>query len=324
MKNILFSKDIYNYFKEMDYHIVNPFPIVNNKDTVFYSAGIQPLLNSYLNDELEDKKNLFIAQPVIRTQYLDVLSEGTSLAFINSTTAKFNLSENEYLKLIKDWLDFFYQLGLEKRNLTSCCDFYEDKWNNINLSGNRTFYYYNNIEIGDTTFFTRIDNEKIDSMCDLGFGIERIRWCINGNKSYFNLFSDSDKLSSSEKGLISAITLLAICGVKPSQKNSGYRARLFSKKLADLLSSSKLNVEDLKYFKECILYWQDWQKISDAFDFSIIENEYERNCNSNIINMLVNEGYKVAGININIPWNEMQKRLSSSGVPKERIKKIIR
>ncbi len=324
MKNILFSKDIYNYFKEMDYHIVNPFPIVNNKDTVFYSAGIQPLLNSYLNDELEDKKNLFIAQPVIRTQYLDVLSEGTSLAFINSTTAKFNLSENEYLKLIKDWLDFFYQLGLEKRNLTSCCDFYEDKWNNINLSGNRTFYYYNNIEIGDTTFFTRIDNEKIDSMCDLGFGIERIRWCINGNKSYFNLFSDSDKLSSSEKGLISAITLLAICGVKPSQKNSGYRARLFSKKLADLLSSSKLKVEDLKYFKECILYWQDWQKISDAFDFSIIENEYERNCNSNIINMLVNEGYKVAGININIPWNEMQKRLSSSGVPKERIKKIIR
>lgn len=324
MKNILFSKDIYNYFKEMDYHIVNPFPIVNNKDTVFYSAGIQPLLNSYLNDELEDKKNLFIAQPVIRTQYLDVLSEGTSLAFINSTTAKFNLSENEYLKLIKDWLDFFYQLGLEKRNITSSCDFYEDKWNNINLSGNRTFYYYNNIEIGDTTFFTSIDNEKIDSMCDLGFGIERIRWCINGNRSYFNLFSDSDKLSSSEKGLISAITLLAICGVKPSQKNSGYRARLFSKKLADLLSSSKLNVEDLKYFKECILYWQDWQKISDAFDFSIIENEYERNCNSNIINMLVNEGYKVAGININIPWNEMQKRLSSSGVPKERIKKIIR
>ena len=62
----------------------------------------------------------------------------------------------------------------------------------------------------------------------------------------------------------------------------------------------------------------------NSFDFSIIENEYERNCNSNIINMLINEGYKVAGININIPWNEMQKRLSSSGVPKERIKKIIR
>lgn len=324
MKNILFSKDIYNYFKEMEYEIVNPFPIVNNKDTIFYSAGIQPLLNSYLKGELDSEKSLFIAQPVIRTQYLEALSEGTSLAFINSTTSKFNLSESEYLKLVNDWLDFFYQIGLEKGNITTSCDFYEDRWNNINLSGNRTFYYYNNIEIGDTTFFTKIDNQNIDSMCDLGFGIERLRWSANHNSSYFNLFSDSSELSPREKGLISAISLLALQGVKPSQKNSGYRARLFSKKLADLLSSRKLNLEDLKYFKECITYWQDWQKICDNFDFSLIENEYERNCNSNIVNMLVNEGYKVGGINVNITWHEMKKRLYSGGVSKERIKKIIR
>ena len=60
-----------------------------------------------------------------------------------------------------------------------------DNWNNINLEGNRTFYYYNNIEISDTTFFKKVDNDKIETMCDLGFGIERLRWCVN-NASYYD------------------------------------------------------------------------------------------------------------------------------------------
>ena len=112
MKNILFSSDIYKFFSENDYKIIKPFNIVNNKDTVFYSAGIQPLLSEYLNGNIKENENLFIAQPVIRTQYLDTLDEGTSLAFINSTTSRFNLSEREYKKLVNDWLDFFYQIGI--------------------------------------------------------------------------------------------------------------------------------------------------------------------------------------------------------------------
>ena len=323
MKNILFSSDIYKFFSENDYKIIKPFNIVNNKDTVFYSAGIQPLLSEYLNGNLNENGNLFIAQPVIRTQYLDTLDEGTSLAFINSTTSRFNLSEREYKKLVNDWLDFFYQIGLEKQNITISEDYYIDNWNNINLEGNRTFYYYNNIEIGDTTFFKKVDNDKIETMCDLGFGIERLRWCVN-NASYYDLFSDSKLLLPREKALISALSLLSVCNVKPSWKNSGYRARLFSKKLAELLNSRRLDELELSYLKECITYWKDWQKIDTTIDENNVINEYERNCHSNIISLLVNEGYNVGKLNVNGSWNDFKTRLRSAGVPKERIKNLIR
>lgn len=323
MKNILFSSDIYKFFSENDYKIIKPFNIVNNKDTVFYSAGIQPLLSEYLNGNIKENENLFIAQPVIRTQYLDTLDEGTSLAFINSTTSRFNLSLAEYKKLVKDWLEFFYQIGLDKRNITISEDYYIDNWNNINLEGNRTFYYYNNIEIGDTTFFKKVDNDKIETMCDLGFGIERLRWCVN-NASYYDLFSDSKLLLPREKALISALSLLSVCNVKPSWKNSGYRARLFSKKLAELLNSRRLDELELSYLKECITYWKDWQKIDTLIDENNVINEYERNCHSNIISLLVNEGYNVGKLNVNGSWNDFETRLRSAGVPKERIKNIIR
>ena len=112
MKNILFSKDIYEFFKNNNYQLINPFNIVNNKDTVFYSAGIQPLLLEYLDGNISNNQKVFIAQPVIRTQYLNSLDEGISLAFINGTTSSFNLTQNEYEKLVSDWLDFFYQIGL--------------------------------------------------------------------------------------------------------------------------------------------------------------------------------------------------------------------
>ena len=323
MKNILFSSDIYNFFSENDYKIIKPFNIVNNKDTVFYSAGIQPLLSQYLNGNIKENENLFIAQPVIRTQYLDTLDEGTSLAFINSTTSRFNLTETEYKRLVNDWLEFFYQIGLDKRNITISEDYYIDNWNNINLEGNRTFYYYNNIEIGDTTFFKKVDNDKIETMCDLGFGIERLRWCVN-NTSYYDLYSDSKVLLPREKALISALSLLLVCNVKPSWKNSGYRARLFSKQLAELLDSRRLNEIELSYLKECITYWKDWQKIDTLIDENNVINEYERNCHSNIVSLLVNEGYNVGKLNVNGSWNDFKTRLRSAGVPKERIKNLIR
>lgn len=324
MKNILFSKDIYDYFKDNNYTIMKPANIVNDRDTVFYSAGIQPILSEYLNHNLEEKQDIFVAQPVIRTQYQNSLGEGTSLAFINATTSKFNLSEEDYKKLVNDWLEFFYELGLDKRKFSTRSDFYRGKWDEMELSGKRTFYYYDDLEVGDTTFFTDVANENIETMCDLGFGLERLRWSTNKDKSYYDLYNESRNISPQEKALMSALALLNVCKVKPSNKSYGYRARSFSKKLAELLESKKLIEEDVDYINQCIKYWEEWQQTPNISDFNQIEKEYERNCNHNIIEELANEGYNVRGININISWEEMQKRLRSSAVPKERIKQIIR
>ena len=46
------------------------------------------------------------------------------------------------------------------------------------------------------------------------------------------------------------------------------------------------------YLKECLAYWEDWQKVNSKIDELEIINVYERNCNANVINLLVNEEYK--------------------------------
>ncbi|MDD2495417.1 MAG: hypothetical protein PHD15_07300 [Clostridia bacterium] len=324
------SKELKKYFIERGYNCIPPYQIANNNDTVFLTAGIQPLLSDYRIGKFNsDKYNkLYLSQPVIRTQYINGIKEGFSIAFINSTSAGFNISEEEHNKLVNDWIELFYLIGMTTDNISTISKDYVRDWGDLIVCGKKIFYYYNNIELGDTTFFDRIQrNGKsigIDSMSDVGFGLERIRWCIN-NKSYYDIYSDSKQLDVEVKAYLSAIALLTVNNIVPTNKNSGYRARQFSKKLAVLLNGKKFSEEESKYLDECMLYWNDWQEKKEPSDMNIIKQEYVRNCNRFIIDKLIDEGYKnLNGININISREEMAKRLISSGVEKDNVKKLIR
>ncbi len=325
--NLLDSKKIYSFFQEREYNCLKSFPVVNNNDTIFITAGIQPILKSYTDGNISDSNNIFIAQPVIRTQYVNSIEEGYSISFVNVTTAGFNNSEEEYFKMIKDWYEFLEAIGIYSKRITTLSDTYEDNWGNLNVIGKRTFHYYKDIELGDTTFFTSItsNNKKlnINSMCDLGFGLERLRW-LSTEKSYFDLYTTSKELNSDLKAYLSVIALLAVNNVVPSNKSSGYRARLFSKKVVSLLEANVLNEEENKYLNECIKYWLEFQSVKNI-DKNIINNEYIRNGNRFIIDLLTNEGYKnLSGINVNISREELNKRLLSSGVEEERVKRLWR
>ena len=98
-------------------------------------------------------------------------------------------------------------------------------------------------------------------MSDVGFGLERIRWLVN-NGSYFDLYSDSSKIASYVKAYISVIALLRVNNINPSNKSYGYRARLFSKKLVNLLEAKPFTPELDNYLNEAIKYWQNWQEIN--------------------------------------------------------------
>ena len=331
--DLLHSKDTNEYFSSNGYDVMFPYPIVNERDTVFTTAGIQPLIRSYLAGELDSNKKYFVPQSVIRTQFFDQITEGTSLAFVNGTSAKFNLSEEEYNKIVADYINYFYQTGLAKSRITAVKDDkpYTDNWNGIELTGNRTFYYCDDLEIGDATFFTSVGTPKIETFCDLGFGVERLRWSQDRSKSYFNLQSDTkDMLSPREKGLISAISLLTLCEVKTSNKGNGYQAKRYFKGLAKLLNKQEIEGEILKYFDECIAYWRDWQKVEDNSSnvevIAKISEEYIKNCMLVIIDELANEGYPVRGIakKLGITWDEFEYKLAQSGVPKEKIKTLRR
>ena len=161
-------------------------------------------------------------------------------------------------------------------------------------------------------------------MSDVGFGLEKIRWLINGG-SYFDLYSDSSKIDSYIKAYLSVIALLRVNDIKPSNKNYGYRARLFSKKLVNLLEAKTLSLELQNYLMEALKYWKIWQDIDNEIETDIIEQEYIRNCNRYIIDILTSEGYNnLSGININVSREEFKKKLLSSMVEPEKIKKLLR
>lgn len=327
-KRLMNPIELKEYFIDKNYNCLSPYNIVNNSDTVFFTAGIQPILADFRISKISNTRKIYLSQPVIRTQFASSISEGSAISFINSTTSGFNISENEHNELVKDWIELFCKFGMKFDNISTKSKDYERIWGNLLVSGKKTFYYYNNIELGDTTFFTSItkDNQNIgiDTMSDVGFGLERIRWCLDGD-SYFNLYSESQNITAEIKAYLSALALLAVNEVKPSNKNSGYRVRLFSKKLANLLNGKELTSDLKKYLYECIKYWSEWQEINKKIDTTVIEKEYTRNCNRFIIDKLISEGYtNLSGININVSKDEFEKKLLCSGVDSQKVKKIVR
>lgn len=329
MKNILFdSNSLKDFFKEKDYNCLKPYSIVNNNDTVFISAGIQPLLRSYREDKINDSEKLYVAQPVIRTQYSNSVEEGASIAFTNMTTSCFNHSEKEHINMVQHWYELLGEAGINKKDIIINSDVYQTKWGDLELCGKRTFHYYKDVEIGDTTFFTKIidNNSKnvAESMSDLGFGLERVRWLIIGN-SYYDICSDSTELDIQLKAYLSVIALLAVNHIKPSNKNTGYRARMFSKKLVNLLEGRNLTLIEEKYLDECIEYWKEWQEELNFQDKQMIIDEFVRNGNRYILDQLSILGFNnLSGININVSRDEFEKKLIGSGIDKEKIKKLVR
>lgn len=321
-----------HYFGDNGYDIVKPYNVVNNNsDTVFITAGIQPILNDVIEGNIISDKNMFIGQPVIRTQFIDSLSEGYSLAFVNGTSVAFDNSYDNYTKMILDWLELFYDLGLKKENFTFSEKDYERNWGNLIVKGYKKFLYYNGLELGDATFFYDIDaidrDININTFSDIGFGLERVKWCVNPDNGYYDINDSSEDIDPQVKAFLSVIALLVVNGVKPTNKNSGYRLRLFCKKMISLIGVNDLDKDIDKYLDECINYWMEWQNrqdISISNCREILSKELVRCGNRYIIDKLLEEGYiNIKGININVDREEFVRRLSNSSVDKKILRKVI-
>ena len=332
--DLLIPNEISAFFNDKNYTNITPYKIdeiPEDNKTIFITAGIQPSIDTYKKMNTDEKTTTFISQPVLRTQYLDSIEEGSSIAFVNPTTAGFNINKKDYESMIKDWYNFFNQIGLNTENISTQDRECNTVWGDLSLKGISTFYYYNktnvgNVEIGDSTYFDEIystsgNHLKIKTLSDLGFGLERLRWCtFEDEKSYFDIYSDSRNIDSRKKGLISALSVLGINNVQPSQKNQGYRARHFSKKLVNEKDGNDLNIEEQKYLVECLKYWSDWENIDLTKEkaqkaYSIIKKEFDRNCNSLLISKLNPEQKElVKRVNVNLPREDFIKRLASAKI----------
>lgn len=315
---LLGQREVLNkYFRDNDFIIAEPVSVINgNKETIFTTAGVQSL-SCYIHDEDHlPSSPIFIAQPVMRTQFLDVIDEGSSINFINVATVGFNQTPEQHIASLDIWMDLFKKLGFRDELFAYKVKEFSRYWGDKQIIGEKVFIIYDGLEIGDASYVDNIDQKTRQpiSLSDIGFGLERIRWILSGG-SYFDIQvkGPGNLLSKEAQVYCSSLSLLASEGLEPSNKGAGYRFRLLSKRLVKDLGINHECVE--AYIESCYDYWKHWAgtPCSKEDAINMIKKENTRNFNRLLLDelssYLVKEGQ---GINVNVPTDIFVKRLKGT------------
>lgn len=147
------------------------------------------------------------------------------------------------------------------------------------------------------------------TLIDEGFGLERIKW-VTTNNNYFDLYTNSSAIGPKIKAIISAIVLIILNGVPPSNKAAGYRIRKFSKELINSYGIDVINEDVDGYIDECIRYWSEWYYgviVNHDVIKKTLLKEFERNGNRFLIEN--SKHIEKTNVDINLPREEFVKRL---------------
>lgn len=278
---------IESYFQEKGFGVRKPMIITGAKSTLLMTSGIQQLEPYYFHYQGTYQIFPYLTfQPVIRTQYFsDVnISDGVFTIFVNGSII--GILRREHLSPVyESCLKFFEELFHAKKSelvinerswrmIKGRMD--ERRIDFIDETEKFTSQGIEGIEVGDIVI-KRIRNSPEDFIVfDCGFGIERLLLSLYGIGSFEDFEKKHPKISNALKSLM----LLNASGVVPSNKDKGYRVRLFSKYLiSELCRDSSF----FQYFRidQILDYYQQIFTIIDyPGDFSnrrILITELMRN-----------------------------------------------
>ena len=312
-----------NYFLENGFSSHSAKSILNeNGTTLFTSAGVQVLDNCILRNGEAPTDSIIVSQPSLRTQYADSIGEGNSLSFVNICTETANATPEVHFQNLDKWLGFLSKLGvyvgdltLHKRNLVQ-------KWGEMTVQSDIVAIFYKGLEIGDGNYNYGFNPEpsSIKTVSDFGFGLERLTWILRKG-SYFDAIGPlTESLNGDNKvqEIVKTVALLASSGLTPSNKDKGYRFRLFTKKLVELSFPKHLQLSHLidHYHK----YWNDFVNLpveSNSASESV-QGEYDRNYNLQLNKVLL------TNVDANCNTEQFLLNLLSSGVKRDDIGHIYK
>jgi len=304
------------------YERIEPLHIVNQKeDTLFTSAGVQ-IFNSNIESE-KLIKDIFIAQPVIRTQFIGYAKEkeGYSTSFVNVCTEKRNASEEDYIKHLDSWLSFFSSIGIFAGDLTLKSEIYKPNWKKGEFWEFILSIDYKGLRLGDAGYVVELPvGDGKTNVCDFGFGLERIAWAINKTQSYYDTIWPGNVLLGLDREKIDNIrtaTLLASSNVTPSNKKEGYRLRKLLKNY-----SGFFEVDTSQLISDFYNQWNLFTNLKKSLGETIntIYKEICRNKNLNIISFLE---LSANNFNLEKDLSEFIKTLLVRGVTAEKLKMFI-
>jgi len=303
--------------------IIEPDKICRPKgDTTFFTvAGVQHIETILRRDGKLKKEQFMIAQPVIRSQFMDKVKDGTSTSFVNFSIESIDATPAEFIELSNKFIQLVVNQGVKPEELRLQVEELPDRWGDKKFNKTVLTFYFNNIELGECIYmhdYPVTENKKIN-IVDIGFGVERLNWGIGNNKNYLPGFDEfyTDKIDSNKvTALIDSIrtaTLIAAEGVKSSNHDQGYRLRQLLKRFVSRNQETKFDISEL--VRVSYEYWGKWNfqpNINESDVVEIIKQEAERNWNSLFLSALEEGGGPHIYIDINQTTTDFLKQINVS------------
>lgn len=292
--------------------------------TIFTTSGVQRL-ETLLKKWLPCKRYKFsVAQPVIRTQFMESVDNGTATSFVNFSAVSIDSSYQDFISLLDNLLEFVFQHGLNSGDVEINIEEKLDNWWEKTFHKFTVTIYVKGVEIGEAIYMSDypLENGNITAITDIWIGAERMQWSVNTKLGFFPWFEryyqefDADE-TSRIIDCIRSSTLIVAEGVMPGNKGAGYRIRRFIKNFTEYNKTLQFNIHDL--IEISYNFWENngfIPRINKNQTAKVIISEWERALNMQTLNEIETNGGKKYYIEINQQRESFLKQLAVS-IPKD-------
>jgi len=275
--------------------------------TIFTTAGVQRIESMLKTAKSVDRESFIVCQPVIRSQFMDKVCDGTSTSFVNMSAEIIRSSPDEFINTCKKLIELVVKQGISIDDLRFTTESSSVKWGSKRFNNVALTLYFNGIELGECVYILDypIGDEKI-SITDLGLGVERLLWGLDNSKPYMLGFEDFyEQIEDSDHATsiidcVKSMVLIAGEDILPSNSNQGYRLRQFSKRFVKRNRLADFNINRL-----IGIAYQEWKKwgynpvLTEDEVVEVISAENERNFNCLFLNILLQDEHVDLYIDVN-------------------------
>ncbi len=254
---------IKSLFISLGYTNHEPIAMTSGYNTDLVSAGVQIFSDIFSSRDSSGKGGVryFVSQPCVRLGSLrskeDKLPKDMSTSFVNTCTESLGITLDDHFTSMDHWLTVLSKLGLHASNLNLIIRNRLENWGMGEFLVHQVFFVYNSVEIGDANFTYSLPGNSSLSMSDIGFGLERICWVLNGLSDYSDVSSILGLPSDPElQDACRTIALLLTSKVTPSGRSSGGRLRWLIKRAT--LRTDAANVVMIVY--SYLGFWKQFNK----------------------------------------------------------------
>jgi hypothetical protein len=309
-KGPIAPEDLFRHFPEAQR--LEPEPLLRpaGDTTLFTTAGVQRI-ESLLREEGRLERQVFaVAQPVVRSQYMDKVRDGVSTSFVNFSVESVRATPSEFVSMCDRAVGMMVTLGLRPEDARFGVDRVPDRWGQRKFTKTVLTFFAGETEVGEGVFmhdYPVTDGERI-AVADVCFGVERLGWALSGETGFFPGFdefygkaADSNRMTS-VIDCIRTSTLMAGEGVTPAHRDPGYRVRQLSKRFVE--RNEGVGADAGALVRASDAYWREWgqqPKLDSEEVTRILGQENERSWNVLLLSRLEKLAGKRFAIEVNQP-----------------------